>query len=381
VSRITVVADLHRATGPGVHPSNVALAHRRHAFWPQLARLHDWDLAFHDAAALDTPEPPAGFPGSLCWIELPLLSRTAYRALFDRATTAGASRVLDVPDDVDQVLGLDLSYPILTRAGLPTPRTAFLPLNDTTVAAIDSPTAVRQLLTERIYGALSDAGIDPHEGVYVRGFSSSVKSVDPAFYFGNNQTDIEATVFEVIRHLRGALEVGGLALREYLDLERIELPPPPGGRGSIRVPFEVRITVLGGRALLASYHGPYDALLDEPRRNLAAELVARRSRVEEAIHALLPGILGAGLPANYVADLAFTSDGQPVLIELNPLYAAGYNVPAAHAIVIAALGAGLAQRAGYPALSPAAILETAAALNGAPMIADSPAIWLLDALT
>jgi ATP-grasp domain-containing protein len=381
VSRITIVADVQRATGPGVHPSSLALALRRHAFWPELARLHGWDLAFHDAAALAGPEPPNGFPGSLCWIDLPLLSRSAYRALVARAVSAGAARVLDLPDDVEQVLGLDRTYPILTRAGLPTPRTALLPLDDATAAEIDSPAAVRRLLTERIYGALFDANINPHEGVYVRGFSSSVKSVDPAYYFGNNQADIEATVFEVIRHLRGALEVGGLALREYLDLERIELPPPPGGRGTIRVPFEVRITVVGGRALLASYHGPYDALLDEPRRNLAAALLTRQGRVEEATSTLLSGILRAGLPENYVADLAFTSDGRPVLIELNPLYAAGYNVPAAHAIVLAALGADLARRAGYPALPPAVILETAAALNGAPLSEDSAAIWLLDALS
>ena len=320
MSRIAVVADLRRASDPGVHPSNAALAVRRHAFWPELARQHGWDIALHDAAALDVPAPPAGFLGSLCWIDLPLLSRSAYRSLAARATSSGASLVVDTPDDVERVLGLDRSYPTLARAGVPTPRTAFVAIDDATATAIDSPAAVRRLLTERIYEALFDAGIDPHEGVFVRGFSSSVKSADPAYYFGNNQADIEATVFEVIRHLRGALEVGGLALREYVDLERIELPPPPGGRGAMRLPFEVRITVLHGRALLASYHGPFDALLEEPRRNLEAALVARGGRVEVAVQSLLPRIMTADLPANYVADLAFTTRERPVLLELNPLY-------------------------------------------------------------
>ena len=36
-----------------------------------------------------------------------------------------------------------------------------------------------------------------------------------------------------------------------------------------------------------------------------------------------------------------------MVLELNPLYAAGYNVPAAHALRVAALGADLARRTGY----------------------------------
>ncbi|WP_437636890.1 hypothetical protein [Sorangium sp. So ce854] len=75
--------------------------------------------------------------------------------------------------------------------------------------------------------------------------------------------------------------------------------------------------------------------------------------------------------------MAFVRDGQPVVLELNPLYAAGYNVPSAHALLVAALGADLAHRAGYAELPWTELLDSAAALAGE-RVEQSPAVWLLD---
>lgn len=344
---------------------------RRHAFWAELSRLHGWDLAVRDAADVDAPD----LAGSVCWIDLPMLTRAAYRTVFSRATAAGAGCVLQHPNDVERVLGLDRFYPTLVRAGLPTPRTAFVPVDDAVVDAVDSPAAVRRLLTERIYGALFDAGMDPHDGIFIRGFYSSAKSANPEHYFGNNQADIEASVHEVIRRLRVALEVGGLALREHLALDRIELAEAPGDRDAIRVSFELRLTVLDGRVLCASFHGPFDIFAEEPRRALTEALAARYAAADKAIRALLPRLLAADLPSTYVADLAFTREGDIVVLELNPLYAAGYNVPAAHALIATALGADLARRAGYAELAWTEVLETAGAIARQP-IEQSPAVWL-----
>ncbi|WP_437980162.1 ATP-grasp domain-containing protein [Sorangium sp. So ce117] len=373
MSRVALLSDLNRAFDAQADPRNVAMIRRRHAFWAQLARLHGWDLAVCDVARLDAPQ---GVSGSVSWIDLPMLPRAAYHSIFARAVAAGAACVLDLPEHVERVLGLDRFYSVLTNAGVPTPRTALLPVDAAVAAAIDSPAAVRRLLTEAIYGALFDAEIDPHAGVFVRGFYSSAKSANPELYYGSNQADIEATVFEVVRRLRVALDVGGLALREHLDLERIELATLPGDRNAIRVPFEVRLTVLGGRLLMASYHGPFEVLIDDARRLLADELTARRDVVQRAVRAVVPALLTADLPANYVADVAFVRDGQPVVLELNPLYAAGYNVPSAHALLVAALGADLAHRAGYAALPWTEILDSAATLAGE-RVEQSPAVWLL----
>lgn len=166
------------------------------------------------------------------------------------------------------------------------------------------------------------------------------------------------------------------ALREHLALDRIEIADAPSDGDAIRVSFELRITVLHGRALCASFHGPFDVFADGPRRALTEALAARHAAAGDAIRSLLPRLLAADLPPSYVADVAFTRDGAPVLLELNPLYAAGYNVPAAHALVVAALAAELACRAGYPMLSWAEILQTAGALAGEP-VEQSPAVWLL----
>lgn len=373
---VTLITDLSRAFHPHADPRNVAMIKRRHAFWTSLARARGWDLIIEDAARLH-PSSPAGVCGRVCWIDLPMLPRAAYRRAFTQAQTAGAASIDQHPDHVERVLGLDRFYPILTRAGVPTPRTAFVPVEDTLAAAILSPADVRRLLTEQIYGALFDAGIDPHQGVYVRGYYSSAKSANPEHYFGNNQADIEATTFEVIRRLRVSLELGGLALREHLELDRIDLPAAPGDRDDIRLPFEVRLTVLRGRAITASYHGPFEALTGEAQRALAGALSARSEQTKAAARALVPALLSADLPDSYVADVAFTRAGDAVVLELNPLYAAGYNVPAAHALVVTALGAALAEQAGYGSLPWTEVLETAAGLAGE-QVEDSAGLWVLD---
>lgn len=372
--RVALISDFNRAFNAHADPRNVAMIRRRHVLWAELARMHRWDLAVCDAAGLDSSHEVRG---SVSWVDLPMLPHAAYRAVFAAVAAAGAMCTLDSPDDVERVLGLDRFHSVLTSAGVPTPRTAFLAVDDAMAASIDSPAAVRRLLTESIYGALFDAGIDPHAGVFVRGFYSSAKSANPELYYGNNQADIEATVFEVTRRLRVALDVGGLALREHLDLERIALATTPGDRDPIHVPFEVRLTVLGGRLLMASYHGPFEALVDEARRTLADALAARSEVVRSAVRAVVPLLYTADLPANYVADVAFVRGGQPVVLELNPLYAAGYNVPSAHALLVAALGADLAHRAGYAELPLTEVLDSASTLAGE-RVDESAALWLFE---
>ncbi|WP_437796468.1 hypothetical protein [Sorangium sp. So ce693] len=94
---------------------------------------------------------------------------------------------------------------------------------------------------------------------------------------------------------------------------------------------------------------------------------------------LAPALLAADLPANYVADVAFVRGGGPVVLELNALYAAGYNVPAAHALPVAALGADLAHRAGYVALPWAEVLNSAAVPAGE-RVEQSPTVSLFERL-
>ena len=129
---------------------------------------------------------------------------------------------------------------------------------------------------------------------------------------------------------------------------------------------------------MASYHGPFEVFADQARSALARELAARRGavRTPSARSARAPH----GRPSGELRGRRrLRSRGAPVVLELNPLYAAGYNVPAAHALLVAALGAHLAGRAGYPSSSRERILEDAAVLGGGP-IEQSPGVWLLDGI-
>lgn len=186
----------------------------------------------------------------------------------------------------------------------------------------------------------------------------------PALWFARTQHDVVETVAALVAHLRGALEVGGLALRAFHVLERVRLPAADPRAGTITVPFEFRVTVLAGRAIGVSYHGPYEVLEAHQRDALDDALRARASTFN-AIDALVPRLLAAGFPANFVADVVFDADGSPLVLELNPLYAAGYNVPAAHAWVVASLAHALVVDAGGESATEATIARHAEALLGA----------------
>jgi len=332
--RVVIVSEFSRAFDPHADPRNVSMVRHRHAWWDALRVQHGLPLALIDAANVRTGAAKLA-DAQVAWIDLPMLPRASYRALWRKLLElAPRAQVRDAPDDVAAVLGLDHIVPRLLASGLPTPRTALLPLAPATIAAIGGPDDVRRELLAPIYAALDAVALDPHDGLYVRGFYSSAKSPDPALWFARNQHDVVETVTALISHLRGALEVGGLALRAFHALARVRLPATDARAGTVTVPFEFRVTVLGGRAIGVSYHGPYEVLEDHQRDVLDDALRARTS-VIAAIDALVPRLLTAGFPSNFVADVAFDADGAPLVLELNPLYAAGYNVPAAHAWVVA----------------------------------------------
>ena len=364
--RVAIVSELSRAFDPRADARNVSMVRRRHAWWDALRAEHGLPLALVDAA--DVRRGAAELADTrVAWIDLPMLPRGAYRALWRTlGGRAPHARVRDDPDDVAAVLGLDRIVPRLVAAGLPTPRTALLPLAPSTVASITGPDDVRRELLKAIYAALDAAALDPHDGLFVRGFYSSAKSPNPKLWFARNQHDLVETTAALVAHLRGALEVGGLALRAFHVLERVRLPTADLRAGTVTVPLEFRVTVLGGRALGVSYHGPYEVLEAHQRDALDDALRARASAFD-AIDALVPRLLAAGFPANFVADVAFDADGSPLVLELNPLYAAGYNVPAAHAWVVASLAHALVVDAGGESAAEATIARNAEALLGAPI--------------
>ena len=101
--------------------------------------------------------------------------------------------------------------------------------------------------------------------------------------------------------------------------------------------LELRLTFTGRRLRLCSYHGPFQALAEPWLGQLKEQLRACGGRVEQAL-ALGRRLEGAAeLPERFVADVVFDRVRGPVVLELNPLYCSGFNVPQAHAQVVTLL--------------------------------------------
>ena len=358
---LAIISDTARATDPRADPRNVALAHTRRALWEANTARQGWSLTWVDASAQEAIAALRGC--DLGFIDLPLLLPAPYRSTFERSSQY--VRTLDTPEAVERVLGLDRYLPTLLQAGIPTPRTALVPLDARDAEQLRTPQDIRDRLIERLYGALFEAGLDPHDGLFVRGFATSAKTRNPELFFARSQTDLEATALALIDHLRNSFEVDGLAMREFVEIERLRLPGPGGSRDAIDVGLECRLTFTDGRCRLCSFHGPFGALAEPWRQQLAEQVAARPELGAEAL------ALGRrleepslGLPPRFVADVAWVVGRGPMLIELNPLYCSGFNVPQAHARAVELLCASLAQAGGWEYCAPE--LEP-----------DGPGVWTL----
>jgi len=375
--RIVILSDLSRAYAEDLEEWKSDMFRQRHAWWRRLAELTGWDLQVHDTA--EVLRSSALLQGArVCFIDMPLLRQSAYRVLFDYCSAhAPDAAVCDPPAAVNRVQWLNEYYPALIEHGLPCIRTAVVPLGDDVIDSVQSPDDVQARLGETLQRALTDANLDLRRGLYIRTFLASLRNTHPAFYFAHTPKELHGTCFRVLQMMRGKNDVGGLALREFVSLEAIDLPADAPGVASVQVHHEMRLTLLGGRLLMASFHGPFLQLSPGQQDQLRQVLSARGNRLS-ALAEIARRLGQAGLPDNYVADVAFLGSGQPVLIELNPLYSAGSNVPAARAWLIANLGARLAERAGYSPTADERLRELAGQLAGEPLRSDGVFVFGAD---
>ncbi|MBL8799351.1 MAG: ATP-grasp domain-containing protein, partial [Planctomycetia bacterium] len=283
------------------------------------------------------------------------------------------------PTEVQRVQWLDAYYPLLMERGLPCIRTALLPLADQLIDALQSPDDVQARLGETLQPALTAAQLDLRRGLYIRTFLASLRNTHPAYYFAHTPKELHGTCFRVLQMMRGKNDVGGLALREYVSLEAIDLPADGPGVSAVQVHHEMRLTIFQGKLLMASFHGPFLQLSLGQQDRLRQAFAARAPRTA-VLADLSRRLQQAGLPDNYVADVAFLSNGQPVLVELNPFYSAGSNVPAARAWLLVNLGAKLAEQAGYAPTLNERLRELAAHLAGAPLYSDGVFLFGADCI-
>lgn len=362
---LAILSDFDRAFGPAVDPAKAEMFRQRHRWWRDAAAGIGWEVRVVDTAAvLADPGVLAGV--GTVFIDMPVLRPDVYRTVVAACeTVVPPGRVFDPPADVDRVLSLAGDYRRLADfPEIATVRTAYVPVPDAVCGAIATTADVDRLLGPALDDAVRAAGLDLAAGVFVRGYFASLRSQLPAYFFANSRPHLAATAGRVVRGLRGGFAVGGLAVREFLTLEEVVVPPDgavPGGA----VPLEIRLTFVDGKSVAASFHGPYEELTDRQKSAVGDRL--RADGLPDRLWDVAAKLAGAGLPPNAVADVVFRKgDPTPVVSEFNPLYSSGYRVPTARAWAFANLAATAAAAAGDAALTPAAIRDLAVRLLGEP---------------
>lgn len=370
---ILVLSDFSRAFDEGLEEWKLDMFRQRHEWWKRLGELAGWDIALVDTA--DALAEPLRLQCSrVCFIDMPLLRKAKYRQFWQhcKAQSFGAL-VLAPPDEVERIQFMDRYYPLLREHGIDTIRTAFVPIADSLLETVQSAEDVQERLGDAMTQALVADGLELKRGLYIRTFLSSLRNSHPAYYFAHTPPQLAATSWRVLQMLRGQNDVGGLALREFLPLEGIDLPRGEHGEAATSVNLEMRVTVLEGRTLMANFHGSFLQLSPGQQEALRHELVKRRPRIDEGWE-LVHRLRAVPLPPNYVADIAYPKKAPPVVIELNPFYSAGSNVPEARAWLLVNLAAALAGHAGYARVPAEQLRTLATTLCGTPIRTDGALI-------
>jgi hypothetical protein len=368
VANITILSDFTRAFSPDAVHEKADYFRQRHRWWNALAAEAGWELTIADSGAVRSDPALLGKP-SVCFLDTPFVPPADYRALGSACGQAiPAERVLQHPDEVDAVLSMAGAYRTLQGSRFAKIRTAYVPVSPHLADELTTAADVERLLKPQIDEALSEAGLDPGRGLFVRGFYASLRSQHPSAFFAATRPQLWATCARVCRGLRQRPGLGGFAIREYLELEQV-----PMQAGAF--PLEVRLSFVDGRCISASYHGPYETLDGADRAILAAKL--RDPEYARVLSAVADELERAGLPPHFVADVFFLRGStQPLLSEFNPLYSSGYHVPLARAWVQTCLAVSLAEFAGYQRQSPEWSRRMAEQLAGETWTGPGAVLWL-----
>lgn len=371
MAKILVLSDITRAFGERVEEWQVDMIRQRHVWWKQIGQLTGWGIEVVDTAAV-LAEPKILQGANVCFIDMPLLRIAAYQQLWAHCCQQlSSASVLTTPEAVAEVGLLNRAYPVLTAAGLPCVRTAFVPLDDAILARLQSAEDLRTQVGDQMLRALASENLDLKRGLFIRTFVASLRKPQPMYFFAHTPQELFNTSWRIIQSLRTHNDVGGLALREYLPLETVDLP------GGVTVNVEMRVWIVEQRLVLASYHGPYVQLSAAQQEALRRELQQRRSRLAESL-TLGQQVLGRGLPESFVADVIFPRNREPLLLELNPIYSSGSNLPTARAWLLIHLAAMLAGRVGLTVPSQEDRQQLAVRLVGEPVRSEG-AIFLPEA--
>jgi hypothetical protein len=371
VPTITILSDFTRAFDPDAGHDKADYFRLRHHWWAEFATDAGWNLTVRDLGPLRDDPALLGKP-DVCFIDMPLVPPDDYRSLWAACCRElPPERIRDHPDDVDAVLSLAGAYRSLDGKHFAKVRTGYVPVSVDHAEQLTDPGDVERLLGARIEEAISDAGLELGRGLFIRGYFASLRSQLPSSFFAATRSQLFATCARVARGLRRRPTLGGFAIREYLELEQVQLKAG-------LFPLEIRLSFVGGRCVSASYHGPYETLDPADRAMLAERLLDPTLR--RAAETVAGELEGAALPRNFVADVFFRRGTvQPWLNEFNPLYSSGYHVPLARVWVQASLATALAEQVGYPRPAEEWLRRVTERLSGEKQSESGAVLWLASA--
>ena len=283
---------------------------------------------------------------------------------------------LDVPcfdtyQNVKRVSDMSLYLPTISEERIPHPGSVLIPFTSEDIERSDSKDFYKRALGGRIEMLLERGGIHPTktQPAFYRTFFNSAVGSNVWRYKAESVVDLINSSYEVVYDKKGYEDVGGLAVREFLELEKV-YPLPMHD-----VFKEYRIFVIGGQPIWYSfYHGLSKIDTKSPafeelkeKATLGAHGIKRLKNIARKVAAAIPSHF-------FVIDVAFTVEGKLVVIDLGPGYSAGMAFKIDQVPVLAALlhyAAAIARSPGRLAKRPKVAVEKLIKLDELTEIVDT----------
>lgn len=330
---------LHEAHGVHATPEAAQLE-TRHEMIPRIGWLMDAGVRFVSVEQLLHQSGREGHSlaremiehSDIVLIDGPLYRMDGYREIEQEVAKMGVP-CLDTAGNVASVADLSMYYPALHRRKIPQPRTVLVPITPEDLARSDSKEFYREIIGKRIELLLAQGKMHPTrtKPVFYRTFFSSALGSNVWMYRAESVVDLVNSSYEIIYDRKGRQDIGGLAVRDFLDLQSV-YPAPM--RDLYR---EYRIFVVGGVPVWYTYYYGLSHVdtkgekFEEFKKAVALSSAARRGlkALAEKVAAVVPSHF-------FTIDVAYVKK-KPVVIDLGPGHSAGMAYKIGQAPLICAL--------------------------------------------
>jgi len=331
---------LHEAHGIHGRPEAAQLE-TRHEMIPRIGWMMDVGVRFVSVEQLLHQRGREGYAlaseiiehSDIVLIDGPLYRMSVYQSIEKEVTKMGAP-CLDIAANVAHVADMSSYHLALHKQKIPQPRTVLVPLTPEDLAQSDSKEFYRNVVGRRMELLLAKGRVHPTrtKPVFYRTFFSSAVGSNVWMYRAESIVDLAKSSYEVIYDRKGRQDIGGLAVREFLELQSV-YPAPM--RDLYR---EYRIFVIGGVPVWYTYYYGLNHVdtkgekFEDFKKAVVLKAATRRS-----LKNLARKVAGVVPSHFFVIDVAYTKKKKPVVIDLGPGHCAGMAYKIGQVPVLCAL--------------------------------------------